>query len=151
MTAAREHAPVARQARGNGETTLFAHNGFLITDRTLVAHGRRYDVVTFDRVWKARGPGDAAVAATGYTTVVVLFLALIVSWERPASTVYVAGAVAAAGTAAVAFLLVRHAAPRPYELWAEIGQLSVLLVATRDATTYDPLCRALIRALERSD
>lgn len=127
--------------------TYYQRNGVCVTDRYLIAEGKRYEISRLRTVWTTRGPHDpVAMSAVIVSVVVVLAVTLghpdgsgVWGWA-----VVVAIALVALGLA----VAVGKAHGRHYELWAEYNGADLRILESASSEVYGQICRALIRARE---
>lgn len=135
-------------------TTHYNHGGIQVTSHELVVHGRRYALGHLSQLRTARGSAPrAATAATAAASGLGALAALSVllgsySGASTRSVLLSLALVAIFFLAIAAALAVRRLRPKPYELWGEYKDNTVLLLWSQNERVFNQIVRALNRANE---
>ncbi|GAA4715679.1 DUF6232 family protein [Phytohabitans rumicis] len=117
-----------------------------VTSAAIWVRGHRYRLVEMDRIWRQTSAAVGRRAARGLA---VLATAMLAKLAVGAFGVLAGLALSSPVTAvALSGLEDVRRYGRRLELWASVGDLPVLLLATDDAIRYGQVCRSLVRAMD---
>lgn len=117
-----------------------------VTSAAVWVRGHRIGLVELDRVWRQTCAVVGRRAAGGLTVLAAAALA-----KTAAAAVGLVASLALGPPVTVAALAAVEGVRRygrRLELWAVVGGLPVLLLATDDAIRYGRVCRSLVRAMD---
>lgn len=141
------HAPAASPTERRSEILYYDKQGVRVTDCWFVVAGRRYLVSELGAAHTLRGTRTPAARNAALAAVAVAVLITVTAryldtagWIGAAIVLLVPVVVFAGG-------MLRQ---RPYEMWAGYRGMTVRLLADDDPQRYNQICRALVRARERT-